>query len=162
MFQVFEGPLCCNTGVCGPNPDQALVNFTSDLDWLSRQGVTVQRANLAQDPNAFADSTIARGFVQKVGASGLPLIVVDDVTVATGRYPSRAELAKFAGLEAYADFPTDDDSREPGATSTEAGCCGDGADSGCCSSAQPVSITTAAPVQTADPVLGSTKSIRLL
>lgn len=162
MFQVFEGPLCCNTGVCGPNPDQALVNFTSDLDWLSRQGVTVQRANLAQDPNAFADSTIARGFVQKVGTSGLPLIVVDDVTVATGRYPSRAELAKFAGLEASGDFPTDDDSRESGAISAEAGCCGYGADSGCCSSAQPVSITTAAPVQTADPVLGSTKSIRLL
>ena len=100
MIQVFEGPLCCNTGVCGPDPDQALVDFTADLDWLTRQGVSVRRANLAQDPAAFADSAVARAFVQKVGASGLPLIVADDVTVATGRYPSRAELARIAGVEA--------------------------------------------------------------
>lgn len=53
MIQVFEGPLCCNTGVCGPDPDQALVDFTADLDWLTRQGVSVRRANLAQDPAAF-------------------------------------------------------------------------------------------------------------
>ena len=97
MIQVFEGPLCCNTGVCGPDPDQALVDFTADLDWLTRQGVSVRRANLAQDPAAFADSAVARAFVQKVGAFGLPLIVADDVTVATGRYPSRAELARIAG-----------------------------------------------------------------
>ena len=74
MIQVFEGPLCCNTGVCGPDPDQALVDFTADLVWLTRQGVSVRRANLAQDPAAFADSAVARAFVQKVGASGLPLI----------------------------------------------------------------------------------------
>ena len=30
MISVFEGPLCCNTGVCGTDPDQALVNFTAD------------------------------------------------------------------------------------------------------------------------------------
>ncbi|MDN5985069.1 MAG: arsenic metallochaperone ArsD family protein, partial [Propionibacterium sp.] len=27
MISVFEGPLCCNTGVCGTDPDPALVNF---------------------------------------------------------------------------------------------------------------------------------------
>ena len=142
MIQVFEGPLCCNTGVCGPDPDQALVDFTADLDWLTRQGVSVRRANLAQDPAAFADSAVARAFVQKVGASGLPLIVADDVTVATGRYPSRAELARIAGVEAPAE------NTAPGccgsATPTPAAsvCCGDEApvSSGCCGSDQSVTI----------------------
>ena len=129
MIQVFEGPLCCNTGVCGPDPDQALVNFTADLDWLQRQGVAIKRANLAQDPAAFADSALARSFMQKVGTSGLPLIVIDDVPVATGRYPSRSELARIAGLEAPTDVAA-------------SGCCsGDSPDSSdCCSTPQRVSI----------------------
>ena len=30
-IHVFEPALCCNTGVCGPDVDQALVDFTADL-----------------------------------------------------------------------------------------------------------------------------------
>lgn len=142
MIQVFEGPLCCNTGVCGPDPDQALVDFTADLDWLTRQGVSVRRANLAQDPAAFADSAVARAFVQKVGASGLPLIVADDVTVATGRYPSRAELARIAGVEAPVGDPATGCCGDTTATPASSGCWGDEAlaTSGCCGSTQPVTI----------------------
>lgn len=142
MIQVFEGPLCCNTGVCGPDPDQALVDFTADLDWLTRQGVSVRRANLAQDPAAFADSAVARAFVQKVGASGLPLIVADDVTVATGRYPSRAELARIAGVEAPAENTATGCCGSATPTPAASVCCRDEApvSSGCCGSAQSVTI----------------------
>ena len=142
MIQVFEGPLCCNTGVCGPDPDQALVDFTADLDWLTRQGVSVRRANLAQDPAAFADSAVARAFVQKVGASGLPLIVADDVTVATGRYPSRAELARIAGVEAPAENAATGCCGSAPSTPAASVCCSDEApvSSGCCGSAQSVTI----------------------
>ncbi|SHI50130.1 Arsenical resistance operon trans-acting repressor ArsD [Tessaracoccus bendigoensis DSM 12906] len=142
MIQVFEGPLCCNTGVCGPDPDQALVDFTADLDWLTRQGVSVRRANLAQDPAAFADSAVARAFVQKVGASGLPLIVADDVTVATGRYPSRAELARIAGVEALDENTATGCCGSATPTPAASVCCGDEApvSSGCCGSDQSVTI----------------------
>ncbi|MGO1317795.1 MAG: arsenite efflux transporter metallochaperone ArsD [Cellulomonadaceae bacterium] len=142
MIQVFEGPLCCNTGVCGSDPDQALVDFTADLDWLTRQGVSVRRANLAQDPAAFADSAVARAFVQKVGASGLPLIVVDDVTVATGRYPSRAELARIAGVEAPAENAATGCCGNATPIPAASVCCSDEApvSSGCCGSAQSVTI----------------------
>ena len=142
MIQVFEGPLCCNTGVCGTDPDQALVDFTADLDWLTRQGVSVRRANLAQDPAAFADSAVARAFVQKVGASGLPLIVADDVTVATGRYPSRAELARIAGVEAPAENTATGCCGSATPTPAASVCCGDEApvSSGCCGSDQSVTI----------------------
>ena len=142
MIQVFEGPLCCNTGVCGPDPDQALVDFTADLDWLTRQGVSVRRANLAQDPAAFADSAVARAFVQKVGASGLPLIVADDVTVATGRYPSRAELPRIAGVEALDENTATGCCGSATPTPAASVCCGDEApvSSGCCGSDQSVTI----------------------
>lgn len=34
--QVFDKPMCCSTGICGPQVDQTLVYFASDLDWLRR------------------------------------------------------------------------------------------------------------------------------
>lgn len=47
-IQVFDKPMCCSTGICGPEVDQALVRFASDLDWLHRQGVQIERYNLSQ------------------------------------------------------------------------------------------------------------------
>jgi hypothetical protein len=31
-IQVFDPALCCSTGVCGVNVDQALVTFSADAD----------------------------------------------------------------------------------------------------------------------------------
>ncbi|WP_084634963.1 arsenite efflux transporter metallochaperone ArsD [Propionicicella superfundia] len=99
-IKVFEGPLCCNTGVCGPDPAQALVDFTADVRWVTELGAAVTRANLAQDPAAFATDDLARAFLQTAGAGALPLVIVDGLTALTGRYPTRAELARYAGIAA--------------------------------------------------------------
>jgi len=97
-IRVFEGPLCCNTGVCGTDVDQKLVDFTADVHWATSQGADVVRANLAQDAVAFSQNPVVMQFVQTVGVEGLPLVLLDDHTVMTGRFPTRDELAKFAGL----------------------------------------------------------------
>lgn len=47
VIRVFEPALCCNTGVCGPDLDQELVDFTAAVNALKAQGVDVHRANLA-------------------------------------------------------------------------------------------------------------------
>ncbi|WP_405177903.1 arsenite efflux transporter metallochaperone ArsD [Nocardia sp. NBC_01377] len=98
--EIFEPALCCNTGVCGPDLDQALVEFSADMDWARRQGAAVIRYNLAGDPMAFATSDTARKFLEVAGSEGLPLVVVDGVTALTGRYPTRAQIAGWAGLAA--------------------------------------------------------------
>lgn len=130
-IKVFEGPLCCNTGVCGPDPAQALVEFTADARWVSDQGVRLTRANLAQDPAAFAADGLAVAFLQSAGAEALPLVIVDGMTVLTGRYPTRSELARYAGLAAV----------DP---STQAACCGgETTSAGCCTpTAQTVQVAT--------------------
>lgn len=97
-IHVFEPALCCNTGVCGENVDQALVNFTADLDSLKRQGVDITRHNLASDPGSFVENPVVMNFLKAAGSEGLPLVLVDDVTVLTGRYPTREMLARYAGL----------------------------------------------------------------
>jgi arsenite methyltransferase len=95
---VYEPALCCNTGVCGPDVDQALVDFTADLNHLADRGADISRHNLANDPSAFATDDTVRTFIQVAGSDGLPLTTVDGVTVMTGAYPSRAQLLRFAGL----------------------------------------------------------------
>ena len=36
---VYDPPMCCSTGVCGPAVDPVLPRVAADLDWLKRQGV---------------------------------------------------------------------------------------------------------------------------
>jgi SAM-dependent methyltransferase len=109
LVEVFEPALCCNTGVCGEDVDQALVTFSADLDWAAANGGRVQRHNLANDPLTFANNDTVKQFLQLSGSDGLPLVLVDGVTALTGSYPDRAQLARWAGITA----PTDPDGSAP-------------------------------------------------
>ncbi|PBC35460.1 arsenical resistance operon transcriptional repressor ArsD [Rhodococcus sp. ACS1] len=99
-IEVFEPALCCNTGVCGDDVDQALVTFSADLDWVRSQGGDIARFNLASEPLAFAEREPVKAFLQVSGSEGLPLVLVDGITAITGRYPDRAQLSKWAGISA--------------------------------------------------------------
>ena len=94
--EVFDPPMCCSTGVCGPSVDPALATFAADLGWLAEQGVLVERHNLSQEPKAFADSDLVRGLLAEHGEKALPAVVVDGALRSSGRYPSRAELTAWA------------------------------------------------------------------
>jgi hypothetical protein len=102
VISVYEPALCCSTGVCGPDLDQALVTFTADVDHLKSLGAGITRHNLASDPAAFAGNDSVRSFLEVAGSAGLPLTMVDGVTVATGRYPARDQLLRYAGLASVA------------------------------------------------------------
>ena len=97
-IRVFEPALCCNTGVCGPDVDQALVDFSADLNHLKALGADIERHNLANDPTAFATDETVRSFLHVAGSEGLPLTLVDGVTAMTGSYPTRAQLLRFADV----------------------------------------------------------------
>lgn len=97
-LSVYDPALCCSTGVCGTDVDQALVTFSADVDWLKKRGVTVARYNLAQQPMAFIDNALVKNFLENSGAEGLPLILLDGEFVMAGRYPTRADLARWCKL----------------------------------------------------------------
>ena len=99
-MEVFDPPMCCSTGVCGPTVDPALVKFAADLHWLANQRIAVERYNLAQQPQAFAASPVVKTALQEHGNECLPLILLDGSIVSQGHYPTRAELARLAGVEA--------------------------------------------------------------
>lgn len=98
--QVFDKPMCCSTGVCGPQVDPTLPRFAADLDWLKNQGHAVERFNLAQHPKAFTTNAEVQQMLNADGLECLPLIVVDGKPVSRGEYPSRENLALWTGTTA--------------------------------------------------------------
>ncbi len=95
-IEVFDPPMCCSTGVCGPSVDPALATFAGDLEVLSNQGVTVTRHNLSQEPKSFADDQTVRELLHERGDEVLPITRVNGELRATGRYPTRRELVAWA------------------------------------------------------------------
>jgi hypothetical protein len=124
IVRVFDPAMCCSTGICGPSVDPQLVRFAADLDWLKNQGVSVERFNLSQQPGAFADDAAVKSALETKGEAGLPLVKVNGEVKSSGVYPSRGELAAWAGV----------------AKEASSGCCGPSAKSesssqkkpGCC------------------------------
>ena len=119
--QVYDKPMCCSTGVCGPDIDPVLPQFAADLDWLKQQGHQVDRYNLAQQPQAFIENKIAHQLLSTEGTNCLPVVVIDGQIVSRTVYPSREALAAWAGdSQAKQAIPVTQASGE---------CCGT---SGCC------------------------------
>jgi hypothetical protein len=102
-IQVFEPALCCSTGVCGVDVDQALVTFTADVNWAKQNGVSVERINLAQQPMAFAENALVKEFLERAGQEALPLTIVEGDIFLSGTYPSRADLARWCGIALTSD-----------------------------------------------------------
>ena len=104
-IQIFDPALCCSTGVCGVDVDQALVSFSADVEWAKQNGAQIERFNLAQQPMAFAENRLVKGYLERSGAQALPLVLVDGEVAMAGRYPDRAELTRWAGIASAAAEP---------------------------------------------------------
>lgn len=120
-IQIYDKPMCCSTGICGPEVDPVLPRFAADLDWMKSQGHNIERFNLAQQPTAFANNETVKGVLATEGMDCLPLILVDGRVVSRAAYPERERLVELAN---------DADSSLPGTATTlpvagQAGdCCG--------------------------------------
>jgi len=99
-IEVYDPPMCCSSGVCGSDPDEQLVGFAADLNWLAEQGATVRRYNLSQEPAAFVGNAQVHRALNEEGEDCLPMVLVDGKLVSKASYPSREELAQAAGVAA--------------------------------------------------------------
>lgn len=97
--QIFDPAQCCSSGVCDAEADQQLAGVAADLDWAKQQGLAVERYNLAQQPQVFADNALVKAFLERAGADALPLVLLDGKVALEGRYPSRAELERWSNYK---------------------------------------------------------------
>ena len=98
-MEIFDRPMCCSSGVCGPQVDKSLVEFAAALKELSARGVAVQRYNPAQQYEAFVGNPAVVQTINDKGTGCLPLILLDGQIVHHGEYPDKKKLAALAGLE---------------------------------------------------------------
>lgn len=121
-IQVYDKPMCCSTGICGPAVDPVLPRFAADLDWVKSQGHQVERYNLSQQPMEFIKNPLVQQTLEKEGADCLPLIIVNGHIVSRRGYPSRELLTMWLGTGATNEtLPV---------VQADSGCCS--GTSGCC------------------------------
>jgi hypothetical protein len=93
---LYEEAMCCSTGVCGPDPDEELVEVSAAIDQLEAEfeDVDVSRANMQHNIDQFLETQPISDLVEEHGPSILPITVVDDEIVAKSEYLSYNELAE--------------------------------------------------------------------
>lgn len=117
---IYEGAMCCSTGVCGPSPDEELMRVSTLVDKLTKSGASIERYNLTNNTKEFVENKTINNLLREKGEDILPVVMVNDEVVMTGRYPSNEEFYEILFLS--------DDAKEDTNSDGESCCCGNG----CC------------------------------
>lgn len=103
----YDPPMCCSTGVCGPDVDPVLPETAAFLEGLRARGVEVSRYNLAQQPMAFVENRVVKAELEKHGTEALPLIFIDGRLSLRGAYPDHATRVQWMQLHRNGGPSTD-------------------------------------------------------
>ena len=96
-IQVYDPPMCCSTGACGPDVDPVLPRFAGLLAQLGAAGVKIERYNLAQQPLAFVQNPAVKALLDQNGTDALPAIFIDGELALKGAYPGTEQRAAWMG-----------------------------------------------------------------
>lgn len=90
--EIFDPPLCCPTGLCGPTIDPVLLDVNEMVLKLESQGVHVERYLMTQQPQAFLNNAEVFRLVRERQMAALPITVVNGRVIKSGAYPTLAEV----------------------------------------------------------------------
>ncbi len=97
--QIYDPPMCCPTGLCGPAIDPDLLKMNDTILALKKQGVMVERYNLKSDYMTIKDNTLVMALIHKSGLKSLPITVINGQIFKSGVYPSYEEICKALNIE---------------------------------------------------------------
>ena len=92
VVEIFDPPMCCPTGLCGPTLDQTLLDVSETLLALQAAGVRVERYQMSSNPNAFLNNSDVMLLVRERQMAALPITVVRGQVLKAGAYPAQAEI----------------------------------------------------------------------
>jgi len=90
--EIFDPPLCCPTGLCGPTIDPVLLDVNEMVLKLKSQGIAVERYLMTAQPQAFLNNAEVYRLVRERQLAALPITVVNGRVIKTGAYPTLAEV----------------------------------------------------------------------
>jgi len=117
---IYEDAMCCSTGVCGPSPDEELMRVSTLVDKLKKSGASIERYDLTNNTKEFVENKTVNSLLDEKGEDVLPVVIVDDEVVMTGKYPSNEEFYEMLFLDADAIEETNNDG---GSCCSGSGCC---------------------------------------
>ncbi len=92
QVEIFDPPMCCPTGLCGPTLDQTLLDVNEMILTLKAQGVSVERYQMTSHPAAFLNNPEVMRLVREQQMAALPITVVHGKVIRAGAYPTLAEV----------------------------------------------------------------------
>jgi len=92
---IYDPPMCCSSGVCGPNPDQTLIDLQNTLAKVREMGVEVERYLITQSPEKFKENQTVIKLIQEQQLKALPITVCNGKIVKAGAYPTLEEFNKL-------------------------------------------------------------------
>jgi hypothetical protein len=90
--EIFDPPMCCPTGLCGPTLDQTLLDLNEMILGLQGEGVQVARYQMMGHPQAFLNNADVMRLVREQQMAALPITVVRGKVIKVGEYPTLMEI----------------------------------------------------------------------
>lgn len=94
-IEIFDPPMCCSGGMCGPDIDPKLLDIAEAILKLKDQHadeVQVARYVLSQQPAEFMRNKEVMEIIRRRGVSNLPITCINGMIWKRGEYPSLEEL----------------------------------------------------------------------
>jgi hypothetical protein len=92
QVEVFDPPMCCSSGVCGPAVDIGLLDVNAMFLTLQEEGVAVQRYQMSSDLQAFLRNPEVLRLIRERQMAALPITLVKGSVLTVGAYPSLSEI----------------------------------------------------------------------
>lgn len=102
-LEIFDPPMCCPGGLCGPAIDPALLDISEALLRLRQEydgQLSVERYLLPGQAGKFMAAPAVMQALQAGGAGVLPIALVNGRVLTRGRYPTYQEVVQAISDEA--------------------------------------------------------------
>jgi hypothetical protein len=93
--EIFDPPMCCPTGLCGPALDQTLLDMNQTIATLQASGVRVERYQMTSHPYVFMNQVEVMRLVRARQLAALPITIVHGQVIKVGDYPTLAEVQTY-------------------------------------------------------------------
>jgi hypothetical protein len=92
---LYESAMCCSSGLCGPSPDQGLLDLQNILEEIKKMGSKVERYSITLNPKKFRENPQVIKLIQEQQLKALPITTFNGDVVKSGGYPTLEELKQL-------------------------------------------------------------------
>jgi len=100
QIEIFDPPMCCPSGLCGPAIDPAVIAINETILRLNSEHngrVRIERYLLSQHGEKFMKNPQVLAMLKSDGVAALPVTLINGKVLKTKSYPTFEELQR--GME---------------------------------------------------------------